>query len=52
MCRRVADTQIWGNMELLGKQMYLCAIHHKNLWMSLDKPKHYGEKLKTKDDTE
>ena len=36
-------------MELLGKQMYICAIHHKNLWMSLDDPKRYADKLKTDD---
>ena len=51
MCRRVvdADTDIWNQMELLGKQMYICAIHHKNLWMSLDDPKRYADKLKTED---
>ena len=51
MCMRVvdADTDIWDQMELLGKQMYICAIHHKNLWMSLDDPKKYSEKLKTDD---
>ena len=51
MCCRVvdADTDIWDQMELLGKQMYICAIHHKNLWMSLDDPKRYTDKLKTED---
>ena len=54
MCRRVvdADTDIWDQMELLGKQMYICAIHHKNLWMSLDDPKQYAQKLKTDDPKE
>ena len=33
MCRKIsyADTDIWDKMELLGKQMHLVAIHHKNV---------------------
>ena len=29
--------------------MYIAAIHHKNLWFSIDKPEHYVSKLKVED---
>ena len=44
-----ADPQIWDRLELLGKQMHICAIHHKNLWFSIDKPAQYATKLKVED---
>ena len=51
ICNRMADAdlEVWDRIELLGKQMYICAIHHKNLWFSMDKPGQYATKLKVED---